>query len=58
MPHSVRAFAALFLLLLAVTAPAQAEKNLARPPGTTRYAAMVQQLTALLDYDKAHAGSA
>jgi hypothetical protein len=34
---------------------AQAERNLIRPPGTTRYASMVQQLTALVDYDKVHA---
>ena len=34
---------------------AQAERNLVRPPGTTRYASMVQQLTALVEYDKAHA---
>ena len=34
---------------------AHAERNLKRPPGTTRYASMVQQLTALVEYDKAHA---
>ena len=43
--------------LLALTAlhdPTQAEKNLRRPLGTTRYGAMVQQLQALRDYDQAH----
>ncbi len=43
-------FAPLLLLLLAL--PTHAEKNLARPPGTTRYAPMVAQLQALLAYDK------
>lgn len=40
------------LLLLLFALPAHAEKNLARPPGTTRYAPMVAQLQALLAYDK------
>ncbi len=40
--------AALFLAV----APARAEKNLARPPGTTRYAPMVAQLNALLTFDR------
>lgn len=44
------------LLALLVIAPAQAEKNLERLPGTTRYAAMVSRLNALLTYDKNHAG--
>ena len=43
----------LFLSLISV--PAHAEKNLRRPPGTTRYAAMLQQLRALQNYDKSHA---
>jgi len=42
--------ASLLLLLLAL--PTHAEKNLARPPGTTRYVPMVAQLRALLAYDK------
>ena len=42
------------LALLLTLAPAQAEKNLARPPGTTRYGAMVHTLKSLLAYDKAH----
>ncbi len=46
------ALAALFLFL--TLAPAHAEKNLARPPGTTRYGAMVQELNGLLRYDQAH----
>lgn len=42
------------LLLPAVSArPAHAEKNLVRPPGTTRYAPMTAQLRALLAFDKA-----
>ena len=44
----------LFLLSL-VAVRAHAEKNLQRPPGTTRYAAMLQQLKTLQEYDKAHA---
>lgn len=32
--------------------PAQAEKNLTRPPGTTRYEAMVARLMALQQYDQ------
>jgi len=55
MPRSLFAAASLFLILRIVS-PGHAEANLKRPPGTTRYAAMVQQLTALRDYDKAHAG--
>ncbi len=44
------------LLLLALALPTHAEKNLARPPGTTRYAPMVAQLHALLASDKQGAG--
>ena len=54
MPHWIRALPALLFLSLA-HAPAHAEKNLTRPLGTTRYAAMLQKLRALQDYDKAHA---
>lgn len=43
-------FVPLLLLLLAL--PAQAEKTLARPPGTTRYGPMVARLQALLAYHK------
>ena len=44
----------LFVVLFLFSAPAIAEKNLARPPGTTRYSAMVRKLNALLKYDQAH----
>jgi len=54
MPRPAFALAGLLWLFLALT-PARAEKNLKRPPGTTRYAAMLQQLQALQEYDKAHA---
>ena len=54
MPRLFRALPALLFLIL-VCVPAYAEKNLKRPPGTTRYAAMLRQLKALQDYDKAHA---
>ncbi len=54
MPHWTRALPALLVLFLPIV-PARAEKNLSRPPGTTRYAAMLQQLRALQDYDKSHA---
>ncbi len=53
MPRRLFAFAAL-LALVVLHSPARAEKNLTRPPGTTRYAAMGQQLKALRNYDKAH----
>lgn len=53
MPRCVCALSALLFLLL-TTSPVRAEKNLRRPLGTTRYAAMVSQLTTLLDYDKDH----
>lgn len=42
------------LLLAVLYGPAHAERNLQRPPGTTRYAPMVQQLKALRDYDQSH----
>ncbi len=48
-----RFFYPALLLLLAMALPTHAEKNLARPPGTTRYAPMLAQLQALLAYDKA-----
>ncbi len=41
------------LLALVLAPPTHAEKNLVRPPGTTRYASMTAQLRALLAYDKA-----
>ena len=41
-------------VLLSFCAPAHAEKNLVRPPGTTRYGVMVRELNALLRYDKSH----
>ena len=47
-------FVVLLLLCVLLNAPAHAEKNLVRPPGTTRYGAMVQELNGLLRYDKAH----
>jgi hypothetical protein len=40
------------LLLTASTASVRAERNLVRPPGTTRYAGLVRQLRALKDYDQ------
>ena len=55
MPRWIRALLALFFLSIAC-APARAERNLSRPPGTTRYAAMLRQLRALEVYDKAHTG--
>jgi len=56
MPRLVRAVWALVLFLSLSVSSVQAEKNLARPPGTTRYGAMVRQFTALAVYDKDHAG--
>ena len=53
MPRRLFVLAAL-LTLLAFYGPAHAERNLKRPPGTTRYAPMVQQLKALREYDQAH----
>jgi len=53
MPRRLFALAAL-LALIALHGPARAEKNLTRPPGTTRYGAMVQHLQALRLYDQAH----
>jgi len=58
--HKRRAVGSLFscvpwTLLLLTLAPAHAEKNLVRPPGTTRYRAMVLKLNALLRYDQSHA---
>ncbi len=47
--------AAVALLVLAAL-PAQAERNLVRPPGTTRYAPMVARLKALLAYDQTQSG--
>jgi len=44
------------LLFLSLLPPARAERNLSRPPGTTRYAPMVARLRGLLAYDRAHAG--
>jgi len=44
-----------FAVLLLTTAPAHAEKNLTRPPGTTRYGVMVRELNSLLRYDQSHA---
>ena len=45
-------FAPLVALLFLSALPAQAERNLVRPPGTTRYAPMVARLKALLAYDQ------
>lgn len=53
MPRRLFALAAL-LALLTLHGPARAEKNLTRPPGTTRYGAMVEQLQALRLYDQSH----
>lgn len=48
--------AAAFVALFPTVIPVRAEKNLARPPGTTRYGVMVRQLKSLQRYDRAHAG--
>jgi hypothetical protein len=40
------------LLMLATMSPARAEKNLVRPPGTTRYGAMVRELRDLGQWDQ------
>jgi len=56
MPRLAYLFWFLVLLLSFSVSAIYAEKNLARPPGTTRYAAMVQELNALVQYDQAHAG--
>ncbi len=53
MPRRLVALVAL-LALFALHGPARAEKNLIRPPGTTRYGAMVEQLQALRRYDQSH----
>ena len=55
MPRWIYTFAALLISALTISS-AHAEKNLKRPPGTTRYAAMVSRLKALAAYDKAHGG--
>ncbi len=44
----------LLLLCALSNAPAHAEKNLARPPGTTRYGTMVHELNALLKDNRLH----
>ena len=53
-PHAI-APVLTFLLALFTLAPARAEKNLVRPPGTTRYPVMVRELNGLLRYDQSHA---
>ncbi|MGI4790416.1 MAG: M14 family zinc carboxypeptidase [Janthinobacterium lividum] len=53
MPRWISIFAVLALLTFAGSS-SRAEKNLVRPPGTTRYGAMVHLLTTLRDYDQAH----
>ena len=53
MPHPFRTIVT--LLFLSVCLPAHAEKNLTRPPGTTRYASLVRQLNDLRSYDQDHA---
>ena len=49
MPQLIRAAVALLLL---AALPTQAERNLVRPPGTTRYTPMLARLRALLTYDQ------
>lgn len=39
------------VLLAAIAVPAHSERNLTRPPGTTRYEAMLERLHSLQDYD-------
>lgn len=53
MPRSIRAVLAVILLIPLLSASGKAERNLKRPPGTTRYAPMLARLNALLAYDKA-----
>lgn len=53
MPRLIRAVLAALLLIPLFCFPARAERNLKRPPGTTRYAPMLARLKALLAYDKA-----
>jgi len=48
--------AALFFCSFCLLPQARAERNLSRPPGTTRDAPMVTALRGLLAYDGAHAG--
>ncbi|MDQ2798227.1 MAG: hypothetical protein M3Y13_01115, partial [Armatimonadota bacterium] len=48
-----RALLALPICVLLAAGAGHAERNLTRPPGTTRYAAMLRQLNALRDYDHA-----
>ena len=52
--HALPHAALLFALLLLLITPARAERTLSRPPGTTRYGALVQQLDNLSNYDRAH----
>lgn len=52
LPRWIPILAALTLLLTA--ASAHAEKDLIRPPGTTRYGAMVRKLNGLRRYDQTH----
>jgi predicted deacylase len=47
-----RIFCIIATLLIISGLPVQAEKNLMRPPGTTRYAPMMARLHALLDFDQ------
>ena len=50
--HALVTHAALFSILLLWPTSVHAEKNLVRPPGTTRYKTMVRELNALVKYDK------
>lgn len=50
--HALVTHAALFSILLLWPISVHAEKNLVRPPGTTRYKTMVRELNALVKYDK------
>lgn len=52
MPRPMRAVSVALLLLPLLCVSGRAERNLKRPPGTTRYAPMLARLNALLDYDK------
>jgi len=47
-----RALLALPILIALAAMPGRAERNLTRPPGTTRYALMLRQLNALRDFDR------
>ncbi|MEO7716065.1 MAG: M14 family zinc carboxypeptidase [Capsulimonas sp.] len=54
MPRFHTTIVAAILLLPIIPSATHAEKNLVRPPGTTRYQPMVARLKSMLAYDHAH----